>query len=214
MLKHIFLISLFLPLNLKASEPAHEAPAGAKKVEPEYSGNQSDEWQSVQKDLLILKGKKEKNLQALMDLQAKLKRRKEGYVTQQEQKEIKLLKNKIIEDDNELKILEQKYLLRFPEKGLSKGRLYQRNKNTDSIVEDNYSNDQDDQNIDIKIRKLNKKITHTYNPNGLKKESDKSLKHKDFAIHPNAEPNTTLRSTNESSATAKPEVTEKIKLEK
>jgi len=161
-----FLIFINYQKIVWASEPASGAGAQSdKKEEKTYSGSQSDEWQQVLKEYSTAKVKFENELKALEILKSKFKE-SEGNLSLQEIEEIKK-QTKVVKDAEEnYKRYQTQYYMRFPEKGLEKGRTYKR-----KGVEDVDGVDEKPQTIDQKVKNLNKKIGSQY---GVKSKPAKS----------------------------------------
>jgi len=197
--KFIFFVILINSVFAIASEPA--APTAdahgnnVKTQEKEYSGSQSDDWQQVLKDYSIAKIKYENELKTLNALKESA-REKEGSLSVQELEAINKASKAVKEAEENFKRFQNQYYMRFPEKGVEKGRKYIRN---DGDLGSNV--DEKPHSLDSKVKILNSKINTQYKVQSKKKK--KSLVNEESDVE----------NQNKSKFDADG-VTQKIKLEK
>lgn len=152
------LVVLLMSLNLLANEPAPAAAGGhgEKKEEKSFSGAQTDEWQQVLKDYSTAKVKYENELKALEALKSGFRENEEN-LSSKELEEVKKQTKAVKDAEENYKRYRDQYNMRFPEKGLEKGRTYKR-----KDLEDSDGVDEKPHTIDAKVKNLNKKINSQY----------------------------------------------------
>ena len=152
-------VAILVGVSLRASEappPAAAGGHGEKKEEKSFSGAQTDEWQQVLKDFSTAKVKYENELKTLEVLKSHFKESEES-LTSKELEEIKKQTKAVKDAEENYKRYQYQYNMRFPEKGLEKGRTYKRKdvEETDGVEEKPHT-------IDAKVKNLNKKINSQY----------------------------------------------------
>jgi len=157
------LLSVFIVTLVGVSLWANEAPPpaaagghGEKKEEKSFSGAQTDEWQQVLKDYSTAKVKYENELKTLEVLKSHFKESEES-LTSKELEEIKKQTKAVKDAEENYKRYQYQYNMRFPEKGLEKGRTYKR-----KDLEEAGSVEEKPHTIDAKVKNLNKKINSQY----------------------------------------------------
>lgn len=178
MLSFKICIMFFLTtLSLQASDGGgHEAPpaaehGAAKKEEKDFSGAQSDEWQQVLKDYTTAKIKYEIELKNLEHLQKEASEN-EGNLTSKGLEEIQKATKAVKDAEENYKRFQNQYNMRFPEKGIEKGRKYKRNESDEGGL----GVDEKPQSLDAKVKKLNSKISTQYKLKNKNSKIDESQK--------------------------------------
>jgi len=167
----LVVITMFFTESFASDKPAEGDKAKAAAKDVSYSGAQNEEWSKIQKDVQTAKIKFENDKKALADLKHSAEIQ-ENLSKESLAKINEATKTMKASEANYLRFLNQ-YNLRFPEKGLDVGRKYER---PDSERDGIETVEEKPQDVEAKLRRLNRNIKHQYlNAEDPKKKPKKKL---------------------------------------
>lgn len=153
----IFIFNLIDVSISRANDAGHGSEA--KKVESDYSGMQNDDWMKAQKDLQAAQAKYE-NAQKELEKQKEISLQRENLTSATLTAINAALKN-VKDTEKEYKELLSEYNTRYPEKGQSVGRKYERlSGSKESKMQHNVL--EKPQTLEEKVQTLNQKLKKQY----------------------------------------------------